>query len=242
VVQLSREAVKTVQAMLNAEFPNVVDDGRWGSATADAYSKASPALRRYIDVTLHDEFGVNTPDVPNVVTPIRVATQRRSAGPKRSTWERARALTTTADVRSLIQQACTEYGVPFNTAYRIAWLESKLNPNAVSPTGAKGVFQLTSIAIADIAKRANYVVRDPMDPVQNVTGGVLYLRLVAHDMGVSLSDAPRIYMGFNIGPRGARAVIQGKPQSVAAIIEKQAYGAPAVYAANLTKAVNSVEV
>jgi soluble lytic murein transglycosylase-like protein len=234
----TRDAIKTAQAMLNAEFPEVTDDGVWGEKTERAYRNASAPLRKHIDDVLMRDYGVERAAVS---VQSRSASRPRKAGPSTSHQEVKRSMDRTS-VRQLIQDVSAKEGVPFDTSYRIAWLESKLNPNAVSPTGAKGVFQLTGIAIKDLRERGGYVVTNAFDPLQNVTAGIKYIKLVARDLRVAVTDVARIYMGFNIGPTGAKAVMAGNAAQVAKLINQQAYGSPAVYARNLTKAVNSVVV
>ena len=75
-------------------------------------------------------------------------------------------------------------------ALAIAVTESGLNPIAVSPKSAMGVMQL----IPDTAARFN--VRNPFDPMDNIKGGLAYLRwLLAYFRGdIALAAA-----GYNAG-------------------------------------------
>lgn len=240
----SRDAIKTAQAMLNAEFPDVTDDGVWGAKTERAYRSASAPLRKHIDDVLMRDYGVERAAVsvqsrsqsrPRQTVPGRKTDQSSSVKEVNRSMDRA-------SVRQMIQDVSAKEGVPFDTSYRIAWLESKLIPTALSNTGAKGVYQLTGIAIRDLRERGGYIIRDVWDPLQNITAGIKYMKVVARDLNVPLTDVARIYMGFNIGPTGAKAVMAGNASQVAKLINQQAYGPPAVYARNLTKAVNSVVV
>ena len=77
-------------------------------------------------------------------------------------------------VEDLIRQEADKAGVPVPFALGVAEQESSFNPGALGPRlkdgrQAVGVFQL----LPETAK--NYGV-DPADPVQNVQGGVRYLR------------------------------------------------------------------
>lgn len=58
---------------------------------------------------------------------------------------------------------------------RIAKRESQFNPKATSPKGAKGVYQLTDITIKQI-KKLGFVISDPYDIDQNITGGMMYFK------------------------------------------------------------------
>lgn len=207
-------------------------DGKWGSFTQSAYDQAPADLKKAVDVTVRTLAGSSVSDLRDY----REA-QRRLGNSRIKTL--GKLSSSAEDVRRAITAYAEREGVPAQTALKIAWLESRFNPKATSPTGAKGVFQLTSIAIKDVAQRGGYQVRDPYDMIDNIVGGLKYLKIVSRDLGVSLSDAPKLYMGFNIGPTGAKYVLSGKPELAAKQIGQQAYGKPAVYAENLTKAVNS---
>ncbi|MDR2696998.1 MAG: lytic transglycosylase domain-containing protein [Holophagales bacterium] len=71
---------------------------------------------------------------------------------------------------SLIDQIAVEHGVDTWLVRAVIQVESAFYENAHSRKGAMGLMQL----IPATAKRFNVV--DPFDPVQNITGGVKYLR------------------------------------------------------------------
>jgi len=73
-------------------------------------------------------------------------------------------------VAALIVKWAPAYGVDQRLALAIAAVESNFNPRAVSPKQAQGVMQL----MPDTAQRFNVV--NPMDPEQNVRGGLAYLK------------------------------------------------------------------
>jgi soluble lytic murein transglycosylase-like protein len=221
-------AVSAAQLLMAKEQPELRADGKWGSFTQAAYSKASPLVRAQIDDLLRQLADS---------TASELYADRQS--------EKASATTRVVDrgdIKALIAKAAEEEGVPVDTALRIAKLESDFNPKAVSSTGAKGLFQFTSIAVADLAKRASFVLVDPYDPWQNSVAGMKFIKLMARDIGASLNDVPKVYMAFNIGPSGARTVLSGQPERVANLINRQAYGPPPVYAINLRRAVETAVV
>ena len=88
-------------------------------------------------------------------------------------------------VVALITRLAPEYGIYPRLALAIAGTESAFNPQAVSPKNAQGLMQL----IPETAERFN--VRKPLDPEQNVRGGLAYLRwLLAYFEGnVTLAAA-----------------------------------------------------
>ena len=86
-------------------------------------------------------------------------------------------------------------------ALAIAMTESNLDPAAVSVKNAMGVMQL----IPDTALR--FHVRDPFDPIENVKGGLAYLRwLLAYFRG----DLALVAAGYNAG-EGAVDKYRGVP-------------------------------
>lgn len=101
----------------------------------------------------------------------------------------------------LVVNLAPEYEIDPRLALAIATTESNFNANAVSPKSAMGVMQL----IPETAERFN--VKNPFDPVQNVKGGLAYLRwLLAYFKGdVALAAA-----GYNAG-EGAVDRYKGVP-------------------------------
>jgi TPR repeat protein len=81
-------------------------------------------------------------------------------------------------VARLVVEMAPTYQISPRFALAIAVTESALNPAAVSPKNAMGVMQL----IPGTAARFN--VRNPFDPMENIRGGLAYLRwLLAYFSG-----------------------------------------------------------
>ena len=98
-----------------------------------------------------------------------------------------------ADIRrftSIVEVAARSYGVEPALVHAVITAESGFNPNALSRKGASGLMQL----MPDTARR--YGVQNIFDPVQNVHGGVRYLKdllaMFNGDMRLALA-------GYNAG-------------------------------------------
>lgn len=109
----------------------------------------------------------------------------------------------------LVVKLAPDFAISPRLALAIAMTESGLNPVAVSPKNAMGVMQL----IPETAARFN--VRNPFNPVDNIKGGLAYLRwLLAYFRGdIALAAA-----GYNAG-EGAVDRYRGVPPYA----ETQAY-------------------
>lgn len=107
--------------------------------------------------------------------------QRPLAMPSRQDMER---------YRGIIASAAAAHGVDANLIHAVITAESAFNAAAVSPKGASGLMQL----MPDTARR--YGVRNIFDPVENIHGGVRYLRdlLTMFNGDVKLALA-----GYNAG-------------------------------------------
>lgn len=73
-----------------------------------------------------------------------------------------------ADIRRIAQA----HGVDEALVRAVIHAESAFNPNALSTAGAQGLMQLMP------ATGRQYGVTDPWDPIQNIEGGVRYLRFL----------------------------------------------------------------
>lgn len=123
----------------------------------------------------------------------------------RDTWDTQKYLASLPEQKKKVVELVTTLAPRFSIeprlALAIATTESNFDPNATSPKNAMGVMQL----IPETASRFN--VKDSFDPVQNIKGGLAYLRwLLAYYRGnVALAVA-----GYNAG-EGAVDRYRGVP-------------------------------
>lgn len=92
---------------------------------------------------------------------------------------------------SLIDRASQKYGVDADLVKAVIQNESAYDAQAISSAGAMGLMQLMP------ATAANLGVEDPMDPAQNIEGGVKLLRELLNQFSGNLTNTLAAY---NAGP------------------------------------------
>jgi hypothetical protein len=97
-----------------------------------------------------------------------------------------------AMIDAIIEEAAAVHGVSANLVRAVVQTESRFDPHAVSPVGAKGLMQLMPGTAREVG------IKDPFDPRQNIFGGTKYLgqMLDRFNGNVALALA-----GYNAGPR-----------------------------------------
>jgi len=106
----------------------------------------------------------------------------------------------TLRVEELIRSKAAEYGVNQDIAVKIAIVESGGNPNAISSTGAIGVFQFTG-ATANLMGLANR-----FNTVDNIDAGIRLLVADTRFVGSFNSDVAT-YLALQIGGPNAKYVL-----------------------------------
>jgi soluble lytic murein transglycosylase-like protein len=92
--------------------------------------------------------------------------------------------------RGIVEAAAKSHGVDTALVHAVITAESGYNPNAVSSKGASGLMQL----MPDTARR--YGVRNLFDPIENVHGGVRYLKDL---LGLFNGNVELALAGYNAG-------------------------------------------
>jgi len=95
--------------------------------------------------------------------------------------------TSSGNFESIIQQASKKYGVDADLVKAVIQNESAYDPSAVSSAGAMGLMQLMP------ATAANLGVEDPMNPSDNIDGGVKLLRELLNQFGGNLTNTVAAY-------------------------------------------------
>lgn len=126
--------------------------------------------------------------------------------------------------KDMIREAANRHGFDWRLIAAMVYQESHFDPDAESPTGVKGLMQLTESAASDMG------VEDRLDPRQSIMGGVRYLKrlykrhedagrpdrllisLAAYNVGQGhIRDAQRLAEEMNLDPNSWSALKQILP-------------------------------
>lgn len=192
-------AVRDMQTILKVTTNRALKvDGVVGKETRSTYNVANDVTKRVVsDVVRGRGF-----DADDLLSPV-------------ARIERPVTGIANSEVFTLIRKWSAAHGVNVDLATTICGIESRFNPNAVSPTGASGLYQLTAPAIQDVKEKyPGY--RDPpaplgrLDPAWNAEMGIRFIRISAGYAGVSpmsssIEDWAHIYGTFNLGSGAYKA-------------------------------------
>ena len=100
-----------------------------------------------------------------------------------------------------LARAAADNGLPVEFFTRLIWLESRFNPNAVSPKGAQGIAQFMPRTAAGRG------LTDPFEPLMALREAASYLRELRTTFGGNLGLASAAY---NAGPGRVEAWLAGR--------------------------------
>jgi membrane-bound lytic murein transglycosylase F len=112
--------------------------------------------------------------------------------------------------RAIFEEAAAKHGFDWRLLAALGYQESHWDPQAVSPTGVRGLMMLT-LRTAEAMD-----VSDREDPVQSIHGGTRYLRNVMERIPERIPEPDRTWMAlaaYNIGTghlEDARRITQGR--------------------------------
>ncbi|MFW3388700.1 UNVERIFIED_CONTAM: lytic transglycosylase domain-containing protein, partial [Kocuria sp. CPCC 205274] len=107
------------------------------------------------------------------------------------------------DYSDLVAKYAQKYGVPEKLVHQLISVESSGNANATSPTGPRGLMQVSRA----VAEEAGYTRADMYDPEKNIDAGTRYL---AQQLKAFKGNVPHALLGYNQGTGGARQMLSGK--------------------------------
>ncbi|MCP1328158.1 membrane-bound lytic murein transglycosylase MltF, partial [Halomonas sp. 707D4] len=96
----------------------------------------------------------------------------------------------------LFKQAALETGFDWKLLAAVGYQESHWDPDAVSPTGVRGLMMLTQPTASDMG------VRNRRDPAQSIDGGARYLRSLKERLPDTIVGEDRLFMAmaaYNVG-------------------------------------------
>jgi hypothetical protein len=105
-------------------------------------------------------------------------------------------------VAPYVEKAARENGIPEDLIFGIIWVESRFNPEAVSPVGARGLMQLMPKTADYLAERIGWEgSHRSFDPEFNIAAGSYYIaRLIEQFDG----DVDLALAAYNAGPTKIR--------------------------------------
>ncbi|HEY3741299.1 MAG TPA: lytic transglycosylase domain-containing protein [Bryobacteraceae bacterium] len=164
------------------------------SGIGSAQPTASAAVRTATTVKADPRTGrlvrsvVTAPKIstPKVITPVEIPPPPEpptsaAAGPD-------------TDINAMVEQSARKNGVDPLLVHSVIKAESNYNPNAVSNKGAQGLMQLMPATARELG------VKHPMDPKENIEGGVKYLKYLQTQFG----DPALALAAYNAGEGAVR--------------------------------------
>jgi len=104
-----------------------------------------------------------------------------------------------------IMREFSALGLPEEMAY-IAWVESRFDPNAQSPAGALGLWQMTTTTAQSLGLAVNANVDERLDPEKQTKAAATYLARLLSEFGED--SFMLVLASYNRGENGVRRVLR----------------------------------
>ena len=99
-------------------------------------------------------------------------------------------------LQPLFEEAARQTGLEWQLLAAIGYQESHWNPQAVSPTGVRGIMMLTQATAEQLG------VNNRLDPRESILGGARYIRIVEEKIPERIPEPDRLWLtlaGYNVG-------------------------------------------
>ncbi|MCK5395639.1 MAG: membrane-bound lytic murein transglycosylase MltF [Gammaproteobacteria bacterium] len=100
------------------------------------------------------------------------------------------------EYQTLFEEAASEQNVDWRLIAAMGYQESHWDPNAISPTGVRGIMMLTLKTAKDLD------VKDRLDPESSISGGTRYFKQTKERIDKSIPEPDRTWMAmaaYNVG-------------------------------------------
>ena len=136
-------------------------------------------------------------------------------------------------IEQYVDKACEEFDVPKAVVFAIIKAESDFDQYARSSADARGLMQITSVALEDINRllSENYTMTQMYDPKINIRCGVAYLSILYRKYGIY----DTVYAAYNAGQGNVDNWLYN---SLYSKDQKQLYHIPFHETSNYVKKVN----
>ncbi|MEO7424773.1 MAG: lytic transglycosylase domain-containing protein [Fibrobacteria bacterium] len=179
--EIFTEMLDNTYATMSAKNPLL--NGEQGMQNAASGVSNSLAAQIYRSLSRQDGSGsgVLPPSIARISRP--APAESTAVGPVPSLSH--------ADLKPIVDQAASKYGVSANLIRSVIKAESNNQPHAVSGAGAKGLMQLMDTTATDMG------VRDVFNVEDNILGGTRYLKMLLERFG---GDETKALAAYNAGP------------------------------------------